>query len=64
MTTKRDALSNELAELVYDSQSYGAPHERRIAAIKSELAKLARKRLSDRIRRQILWDINGHHGRA
>ena len=46
-------------------QLMGKPqHASRIAWIDRELAKLAKRREAGKARRELLYDLNGHHGRA
>ena len=62
MTTKADRLREERRELV----AVGKPDEtvERLAEIQAELYHLARRRNTDRGRRQMMFDLNGHHGPA
>lgn len=65
MTTKADRLREELQTLItIDSCTVGAVNQARADAIRKELAKLARRRASNRAYREMMFDLNGHHGRA
>ena len=66
MVTKADKLRQELAALKAGFEAGGRSRvdSDRMDAIRVELGKLARRRLMDRVRREILFDMNGHHGPA
>lgn len=62
--TQTDRLSAERAQLL-DTARLGDDNAlRRIAQIDRELAILRSRRLLQRARREILFDLNGHHGPA
>jgi hypothetical protein len=66
--TKDDRLRDELMGLRRwqnaEGYDYDADIECRIKAIIRERAQLARRRASNRVYRETMFDLNGHHGRA
>lgn len=66
MKTKADILRAELSALRngFEANGRSAADSARIDAIRAELHKLARRRLVNRMRREFMYDLNGHHGQA
>ena len=64
--TKSESLRQELTSLrnFFVENGCSAQDALRMNAIRAELLTLARRRRASRTRREILFDINGHHGRA
>lgn len=66
-TDKYSRLSEErrrLTDLIYIDEADFLRRQGRVAYIDRELAKLARRAESNRNYREMMYDLNGHHGRA
>jgi hypothetical protein len=68
MTTKADRLREELVNLRRCQNAAGydwdADIEARIKRVITELAGLNRRKAAQRLHRETLYDLNGHHGPA
>lgn len=68
MTTKADKLRDELITLRAtqnaEGYSYDVAVEGRIKAVVKELATLYKRRAQAQAHRSLMYDINGHYGRA
>ena len=70
--TNADRLRSRLLTLLVGAEKRaffvengcGAADTARIAAIDRELNRLARRRAASRARRELMFDLNGHHGPA
>lgn len=64
--TKANALRQEWQALAADFEADGraAADIDRMNAIRAELRRLARRRIVGRARRELMFDLNGHHGQA
>ena len=60
LKAERDRLRSELV----NGQNAYPLHAGRLAQIDRELATLARQRAANRLYRETMYDLNGHHGRA
>lgn len=68
MTTKADTLREELIGLRAcqnaEGYDYDTDIECRICTVVKELALLAKRRAYAQSHRELLYDLNGHHGPA